>query len=169
MKDFPPPPPLPGASANTPVLKQVTAVVGMPVEEAEMALGRDGFRAERELGPSDDYPPGYVVGASPDSGLLAPAASPVLLKVSTGPATATVPDVLDRTAAEAQQRIGDAGLKVRLVVQAEPKSIGSDTRPGKVWKQAPQTGTRTDLGATVAVYVNPAPVPAVGVVGPVTG
>ena len=154
VTDFPPPP-TPTAVGNQPVLKQVPAVMGMPVEEAEKALGRDGFRAEREPTASDDYPPGYVVGASPDTGLLAPAATAVVLRVSTGPATATVPDVLDRTAAEAKQRIEEAGLKVKTVVQAEPKSAGSGSRKGRAWKQAPQTGTRTNLGTTVAVYVNP--------------
>jgi beta-lactam-binding protein with PASTA domain len=137
------------------VLRLVTMVKGMPVEEAERVLALDGFLAVREPVPSDEYPPGYVVGESPDAGLLAPAASTVVVHVSTGPSTAGVPDVLDRGTEEARQRIQAAGLVAKVVVQTEPKSTGAGARAGRVWKQTPQTGTRTNLGTTVTVYVNP--------------
>ena len=154
VADFAPPPGNPGGP-DAPVLRQVTAVVGMPVEAAEDALRGDGFLAVREEVPSNDYPPGYVVGLSPDAGLLAPAASTVVLKVSSGPVTASVPSVLDLTGAEARQRIEGAGLVAGIVTQAEPKSPGAGNRKGRVWKQSPTSGTDSTQGATVTVYVNP--------------
>ena len=158
VTDFAPPPAPVDGTADAPVLQRVTTVIGLPAGEAEQALARDGFLASRRPTPSADYPPGYVVGELPDAGLLAPAASSVVLLVSTGPATAVLPDVLDRTADEARRAIETAGLVASVVVQAEPRSAGADSRAGKVWKQAPALGALVDRGDTVTVYVNPPPV-----------
>ena len=149
------PPPAPAGAAVTPVLQQVTPVIGMPVDQAEEALAHDGFSATREPTPSGDYPPGYVVGESPDAGLLAPAASSVVLQVSTGPATATVPDLLNRTPEEARVAIEAAGLVAKIVVQQEPRSAGAADRYNRVWKQAPQAATGSNRGTAVTVFVNP--------------
>ena len=151
--DFPVPPSLDGTPSA--VLLAVPVVLGMPVDQAEAALARDGFRAVRKLVPNDDYPPGYVVGQAPAGGDQAPGGSTVTLEVSNGSATSVVPDVLDREADEAKARITEADLAPRIVVQQEPKSPGSGSRKGKVWKQSPSGGTRVDRGATVTVYVNP--------------
>jgi penicillin-binding protein 1A len=153
VSDFPPPPPLVFGADQPPL--QVTNVVGMPVEQAEQALARDGFRATRKLIASDEYPPGYVVDQTPAGGAMAPGGSAVTLLVSNGPSSATVPDVLDRSEADAVKAITDAGLKAKVVRQAEPKSPGSGGRKGKVWKQSPQGDTRTNLGTTVTIWVNP--------------
>ncbi len=170
VRDFAPPPASAAeGTSDAPVLQQVTTVIGMPVEEAEAALARDGFTAAREPTPSEDYPPGVVVGSSPDAGLLAPAASSVVLLVSTGRATAALPDVLSRTTDEARRAIESAGLVARIIVQAEPASATSAGRAGKVWKQAPALGALVDRGDTVTVYVNPEPVAPPPVAPPPTG
>ena len=158
VHDFTPAPPLAGGP-DAPVLQLVTTVIGLPVDLAEQALGRDGFLPAREPIPSDEYPPGYVVGSSPDAGLLAPARSTVVLQVSTGPATAVIPDLLGRTADQARAAVVAAGLVAKVVVQEEPRSPGSGGRRSLVWKQAPSVGTPSDRGATVTVFVNPDPVP----------
>ncbi|HEV7888174.1 MAG TPA: penicillin-binding transpeptidase domain-containing protein, partial [Acidimicrobiales bacterium] len=151
---LPPPPPLVFGADQPPV--PVTNVLGMPVDQAEAALSRDGFRAVRVLKASDEYPPGYVIESSPPPGTDAPGGSTVTLAVSNGRASTTAPDVLDRTEADARTAVEGMGLKVKVVRQQEPKSPGAGSRKGKVWKQTPIGGTRTDLGATVTVYVNPA-------------
>ena len=150
---FPPAPAL-GGAVEAP-LRRVPLVVGMPVEQAEGMLGREGFRAVRQLAPSDDYPPGYVVGQEPGGDTEAPGGTTVTLHVSNGAATTGVPDVLDKTTEEATARIEEADLRPRVVVQQEPKSPGAGSRKGKVWKQTPVGGTRTARGATVTVFVNP--------------
>ena len=156
VEDFAPPPPPPPAAAGEPVLRLLTTVRGLPVEQAEQALAGDGFLARREPVPSDEYPPGYVVGTDPDGGLLAPAASEVTVHVSAGPATATVPDTLGLDVPEAKRRLEAAGLTMKVVVQADPVKAAAVLRRGVVWKQGPQSGTRTNPGAMVTVYVNPA-------------
>ena len=153
VTDFPAPPPLVFGADQPPVT--VVNVIGMPVEQAEAALSRDGFRAVRELRASDEYPPGYVIGQEPGPEQMAPGGSTVKLFVSNGPASATVPDVLDRPEEQARKLVSEAGLKIKVVTQAEPKSPGAGGRKGKVWKQSPIGGARTDLGAVVTVYVNP--------------
>ncbi|MGH9178484.1 MAG: PBP1A family penicillin-binding protein [Acidimicrobiales bacterium] len=139
----------------TPILRLVPAVLGLPVAAAEDTLGRDGFRAARAAVPSADYPPGYVVGASPEPGLLAPAASDVTLLVSSGPPTATVPELLGATPGQATLRLQAAGLVRAVVVVAEPLAADPAAQAGLVWRQRPEPGTPTDKGATVTVYVNP--------------
>ncbi|HUR17471.1 MAG TPA: PBP1A family penicillin-binding protein [Acidimicrobiales bacterium] len=151
---FPEPPPL--SVSSEPVLIQVPAVVGMPVEEAELTLGRAGLRAVRRKVVSDEYPPGYAVSQVPEGFTEAPGGSAVTLEVSSGPATATVPDLLDRTREDATARVVAADLDIKVIIMSEPKSPGAGTRKGKVWKQSPQAGTRTERGITVTIWVNPA-------------
>jgi len=149
---FPPAPPLEFGLAPP---QPVTQVVGMPVDAAEAALARDGFRAQRHPVPNDDYPPGFVVGQSPPPGTSAPGGSVVVLDVSSGPATAVVPDLLDLTRSEATAAVSGSGLKGVAIVQQEPKSPGAAGRKGKVWKQSPEAGTRVNRGTAVTFYVNP--------------
>jgi penicillin-binding protein 1A len=152
---FPTPPPLDlGANADVPPVA-VTNVIGMPVDQAEAALARDGFRATRHLVPNNDYPPGYVVNESPPPGSDAPGGSTVVIDVSTGSASSTVPDLLDLTQSDASKAVTDVGLKPRAVIQQEPKSPGSSSRKGRVWKQSPQAGSSADRNTTVTFYVNP--------------
>jgi len=142
------------AAAGVPE-RAVPSVVGMPVEQAEAALTREGFGAERRPRPSGDYPPGYVVAQTPPAGSSAPGGSPVVLDVATASSAATVPDVLDRSPDEARQVLAAAGLAAKVVTRAEPRSQGSAARRGRVWKQSPQAGTRAEGRGDVTVYVNP--------------
>ncbi|HZQ26919.1 MAG TPA: PBP1A family penicillin-binding protein [Acidimicrobiales bacterium] len=151
--NFAPPPPL-VFGAEQP-LATVTNVLGMPVDQAEAALSRDGFQAVRLLKPSDQYPPGYVIDESPAAGSQAPGGSAVTVTVASGPASATVPDELDATEAAAVKAITDAGLVAKVIRQQEPKSPGAASRAGKVWKQTPVGGTRGDRNMTVTIWVNP--------------
>ncbi|MEO7836242.1 MAG: PASTA domain-containing protein, partial [Acidimicrobiales bacterium] len=157
VTSFPEPPPL--SVSDEPVLITVPFVVGMPVEQAELTLSREGLRAVEKKVTSDDYPPGYAVTQTPEGFSGAPGGSTVTLEVSSGPATATVPDLLDRSREEATQRVVDADLAIKVIVLAEPKSAGAGARKGKVWKQSPTAGTRTDRGVTVTIWVNPAALP----------
>ena len=68
-------------------LQGVADVVGMPVEKAELTLGRDGFRVQRRVVPNRDYPPGYVVDQAPEAGSSAPGGSVVVVSVSATPAS----------------------------------------------------------------------------------
>jgi penicillin-binding protein 1A len=155
---FPVPRPAePGAAPVEDVPERpVPSVVGMPVELAEATLTREGFGAERRSRPSADYPPGYVVAQTPSEGSPARGGDPVVLEVATASNAVSVPDVLDRTADEARRALVAAGFEARVVTRAEPRSAGAAARRGRVWRQSPQAGTRTEGRGNVTVYVNPA-------------
>jgi penicillin-binding protein 1A len=123
---FPPAPPLVFGADQPPVV--VPNVIGMPVDQAEAALGAEGFRAVRVLRPSDDYPPGYVFDQSPAPGADAPGGSTITLAVSNGKSSVAVPDVLDRAEADAVAALKAVGLRVKVVRQQEPKSPGAGGR-----------------------------------------
>jgi len=150
---FPVPPPLLfGVDAP---LADVTNVIGMPVDQAEPALSRDGFRATRHLVPNNDYPPGYVVASNPPPGTQAPGGSTVVIDVSTGSSSTTVPDLLDLTQEQATASVTQAALAPKAVIQQEPKSPGAGSRKGHVWKQSPSAGAAVNRNVVVTFYVNP--------------
>jgi penicillin-binding protein 1A len=142
------------ATGDQALWRVVPSVFGMPVGPAEEALSREGFLAVRRLRGNDEYPPGYVVGQTPGAGSQAPGGSVVTLEVSTGPPTARVPDLLGLTQEEARRSLAASGLQTKVVMQPEPKSPGSGSRKGRVWKQSPQGGMGADRGETVTIYVN---------------
>jgi penicillin-binding protein 1A len=156
VEDFPPPPPLVGAD-GAPVpqpARPVPDVVGMPVEEAEAMLTREGFLASRHLVPSDDYPPGRVIAQNPRG--EAPGGSTIVLEVSNGPVPRrAVPSVLGLTQAEAVKKLEAAGFTAQVVHEAEPPTPGSASRKGKVWKQSPGSGSAAPAGSSVTIWINP--------------
>ncbi|MDP8974861.1 MAG: PBP1A family penicillin-binding protein [Actinomycetota bacterium] len=135
--------------------RPVPPVVGMPVEQAEATLSREGFGAERRSRPSTDYPPGYVVGQTPPAGSPAAGGTPVILDVAGSSVPGTVPDVLDRSPEEARQVLAAAGLTAKVVTRPEPPGEGAAARRGRVWKQSPQAGTRARARGSVTIYLNP--------------
>src|SRR5437763_11781276 len=134
------PPAVPAASSDNGGLKPVPNVTGMPADQADDALGTEGFTASRVSVPNGDYPPGYVIGQSPCAGCLAPGGSAVTLQVGTGKAPAKVPSVLGMTAADARGALHSAGFDPRVLVQAEPPAADAESRAGLVWKQSPAAG-----------------------------
>jgi serine/threonine-protein kinase len=78
--------------------------------------------------------------------------SAVLLQVSKGAETATVPDVLQQTEASARDELEAAGFQVQAV------SAPSDTTPeGLVSAQSPDPGTEAEKGSTVTITVSTGP------------
>jgi len=146
----------PAASSQNGALRPVPNVTGMPADQADDALGAEGFTGTRVSVANGDYPPGYVVGQSPCAGCLAPGGSAVTLQVGTGKAPAKVPNVLGLSSADARDTLDGAGLAAHAVVQAEPPTPDSDQRAGLAWKQNPAAGASVAQGTTVTVWINPA-------------
>jgi serine/threonine-protein kinase len=134
----------------------VPALVGMPVEQAELTLSRAGLSPRRRTVADNEYPPGYVVGQSPQPGTEIAGGSVVTLMVSAGARrTAEVPDVLGLSRAEAEKTLEGAGFEVDVQVQAEADPAAAEARKGKAWKQSPGGGSPADAGSTVVLWVNP--------------
>jgi penicillin-binding protein 1A len=149
------PPAAPAASADNGALRPVPNVTGMPADQADDALGTEGFTGNRVSVPNGDYPPGYVVGQSPCGGCLAPGGSAVTLQVGTGKAAVPVPSVLGFNEADATDTLRTAGFAAQILVQAEPPSPDADQRAGLAWKQSPAGSAAVTEGTTVKVWINP--------------
>jgi hypothetical protein len=136
------------AKARPVVTVRVPQLVGRTVSEAKQAL-RSVALSSSVLSVSSSKEAGTVLGQSPAAGAKARRGSVVSLRVSTGPALVTVPDVtgLDEGAARAALR-GD-GFQVEVVDQATDDS----SQDGVVIDQSPTGSTDAREGSTVTVTV----------------
>ncbi|MHB1054535.1 MAG: Stk1 family PASTA domain-containing Ser/Thr kinase [Thermoleophilia bacterium] len=98
---------------------------------------------------SDTVPTGQVISQNPSAGQKAKEGSSVSVIVSKGPLQVSVPTVIDKLQAEAENLITAAGL-----VPSTTTQITADaTKWGKVKSQNPGAGTMVDSGSTVAIVV----------------
>jgi membrane peptidoglycan carboxypeptidase len=135
----------------------VPDVFGFPAAEAADVLERAGFGVSRTTEPSSSYPPGRVIGQSPDGGEKAPRGSTVTIVVSTEgeDESASVPDVLGQSRSSAESELRDAGYAVRIITEKESAPGQARKNSGRVWKQDPAGGSSAAKGATVTIWVNP--------------
>ncbi len=138
------------SSGKTPV--NIPLVEGLTEEDARDALERANLVADIQPEPSDDVPEGEVISQEPKAGeSLAPGSS-VTLKVSSGPADVTVPNVTGFTTPKASNALGKEGLEVT------PKEEASDTVPaGQVIRTDPPAGAQISKGETVTLIVSTGP------------
>jgi serine/threonine-protein kinase len=129
-------------------------VFSYPVDEARELLERAGFSVSEVGRPSSTYPPGRVIGQSPEAGDKAPEGSTVTIYVSTADNRSSVPDVLGYTSEQARATLRNAGFDVEVVFQSEPGRKGN-SRNDRVWKQSPSGGTAAQQGSNVTIWVNP--------------
>jgi serine/threonine-protein kinase len=102
---------------------------------------------------SSQYPAGQVIGTDPAAGQTPPAASPVAVFVSTGPAKVTVPDVTSETEAQAKSDLHNAGFQVTVTLQ----DTSNSGQVGKVITQSPTGNTKADPGSAVTIVVGQTP------------
>lgn len=106
---------------------------------------------------TNDYAPGEVINQDPLPGLV-PQRSTVTIQVAKAPTTASVPNVVGKSEAEARQMLQDAGLAVAL---GAPEA--SETVPaGSVARQDIPPGTVVAKGSTVRIFLSSGPPPEPG-------
>ena len=136
--------------------KTVPDVFGFPASEARRILEDEGFAVSETHEASSSYPPGRVIGQSPDGGEKAPPGSTVTIVISTAGDDATgVPDVLGQTRASAESELRNAGYAVRIITAEESNHGQAKKHSGLVWKQDPAGGAEASSGSTVTIWVNP--------------
>jgi serine/threonine-protein kinase len=125
----------------------VPTVVGLSVVDGAARLTDDGFDARTIRQPAA-APAGEIIRQDPTGGTRAAAGSDVELTVSTGPATATVPNAVGVTEADARDRLVAAGFEVtsRKVFAKEPAGI--------VVAQNPAAGSKVDPANEVTINVS---------------
>ncbi|MCW3009733.1 MAG: pknB, partial [Solirubrobacterales bacterium] len=126
----------------------VPDVVGDGRRAARKALTDLGFRVEETEKPSREVGENRVIAISPLSGQRLERGQVVTLTISTGPASATVPDVLRQSREAAREALGNAGFEV--AVREEERD---DVDPGTVVRQDPGGGQRRPQGSTVTITV----------------
>jgi len=134
----------------------VPSLVGLDEEAAAAAVAADGLRLSIERRESDDVQ-GLVIGQKPAAGAFLGDGGAVKVVVSRGPPPVDVPaDLAGIPAADAQQRLEDAGFVVR-VERAYDEVVGVDLVIGT----EPALGTKAPRESEIVLRVSdgPAPVP----------
>lgn len=130
-------------------------LVGMQQQQAVDALKALGLTADVRADFSEK-PEGIVYDSVPKSGVEMRSGKPVILFVSKGSEPITVPDVVGKKRAEAQQSLQSVGL-----VMADTKTEFSEIyEKGEVIAQSPLGGTQAKKKSPVTLIVSKGPEPA---------
>ena len=112
-------------------------------------LADAGFQVQSVEAPSDSTPQGFGSAQSPDPGTQADKGSTVTITVSTGPSSATVPNVVGEQKETAKQDLQDAGFHVKI----EMVPVSDPTQDNVVQNQDPAGGSSAQKGSTVTIFV----------------
>jgi beta-lactam-binding protein with PASTA domain/tRNA A-37 threonylcarbamoyl transferase component Bud32 len=134
--------------SNGPKPVIVPSVVGSTFDSANSALLGSGF-AVRRKDVESDQPKDTVVAQSPDAGTYQPPGSTIILSVSKGPTTSTVPDVTSISQNDAVAQLRASGFRVHIVSQP----VTDPNQDGIVQTQDPTGGTKAPPGSTVTIAV----------------
>ena len=123
-------------------------LVGLGRRAARKKVTDAGFRAKETERASADVAKDKVIESSPDGGQRLDKGEEVTLIISTGPADATVPDVLRQSREEATGTLEDAGFEVTVKTTER-----DDVDPGTVVRQDPAGDQERPQGSTVTITV----------------
>lgn len=138
------------AKARQPAVERVEMpdIVGDNVADARAGLEDLGLRVRVVRVVAAD-PAGTVVGQSPEAGAAVRDGGTVTLRVSTGTAEVTVPDVVGFDEAAARLQLESAGFDVRVTDQ----STTDPAEDGLVVEQTPRGGSTARERALVTIIV----------------
>jgi eukaryotic-like serine/threonine-protein kinase len=128
----------------------VPTVKGKTWSDAQQALSDLGFKPEEHFVPGGKTK-GIVTATDPPAGTAAPKGSTVRVNVASGPAPATVPNVVGLSLAQAINALRTAGLN------PNPTIVPSDAPQNQVIHQNPAPGTSATKGSTVDLQVSNGP------------
>ena len=126
----------------------VPDVLNQPQDDAEAELAGAGFAVE-VVTVESNVDAGLVVDQEPNPGVEAPEGATVVIEVSEGPPTASVPDVVGSDRNAARQALRSAGFEV----QVEEQETLDPAQEGIVIAQRPEAGTEAEPGTTVTIVV----------------
>ncbi len=129
----------------------IPSVIGQTEAEATAMLSKD-FTVRSETRANETYLAGQVIGTDPEAGTRVAKGSDVTLLVSSGPATADVPDVVGKTEAEATATLKQAGFTV-----APSEQFSADAPKGEVVSQTPAGNATAPSGSAVKIVVSKGP------------
>jgi beta-lactam-binding protein with PASTA domain/tRNA A-37 threonylcarbamoyl transferase component Bud32 len=127
----------------------VPDVLDQSESSARAELEAAGFTVSVIEAASDTTPEGLVSAQNPDPGTEAAKGSTVTITVSTGPSTATVPNVVGQQRQAAVDDLHGAGFDVN----AEMVPVTDPTQDNVVQDQDPDGGSEAQSGSTVTIFV----------------
>ena len=129
---------------------KVPKVTGKTLEEAKELLEKEDLVVVVEEEPSKKIEAGYVISQDVPENAEIGAGSTVTIKVSTGVEKSLVPNVLDKTEADARKLITEAGLTLATVLNAEDTTKDN----GIVLKQSLNAGDTVEKGSNMTITIN---------------
>lgn len=136
---------------------QVPDVGGQTKEDAIDQLVKKGFKESNisvEEKESDSVDAGKVISTTPEAGDKATEDAQITIYVSTGVSKATVPRILGKSQADAEEALKSAGLS------GSASEEYSDKPKGEVIWQDADSGTKVDKGTVIYYGVSKGPEPA---------
>lgn len=131
-------------------------VVGLTADAARAQLQAAGLQVA--LGPeafSEDVAAGFVMATDPPAGAGVRIGAPVTLMLSRGPERVSVPDLAERTPAQATEELTGAGLGIG----ATTRSYDARVPAGQVIGTTPPAGDPVRPGAVIDIVVSKGPRP----------
>jgi serine/threonine-protein kinase len=127
----------------------VPDVTGRQEEAARRTLEEAGLKVDVTEEETQDREAGTVLDQAPAAGTEVEEGSTVKLTVAKAPPRVEVPDVLDKTEAEARTALEQAGFKVRRIRE----DVDTAEEAGKVIDQDPPAGEERRKGTRVTIFV----------------
>jgi eukaryotic-like serine/threonine-protein kinase len=128
---------------------EVPQVNGLPEQQAKIVIANTGLQLGKVMREASDMSPGTVIGTNPGQGEMLPLPAKVDLRVSDGPSTVMVPELVGRTLPDAQSALEQVGLGLA--------SAGSDTSsvypPNTVLSQSPKAGTTVKAHSRIRIVL----------------
>ena len=132
----------------------VPDVVGDVRPDAKTTLTDAGLGVGEVSTVEDSSPANTVLNQDPAAGTDVPEGTAVDLTVSSGPPSATIPEVRDLPAADAQAALETEGLTVNVSERSNAKVAA-----GNAVKTEPAAGQQVDVGTEVSLIVSKGPKP----------
>jgi serine/threonine-protein kinase len=136
-------------STGKPKVK-VPDVKGQQWPQAQQALTQAGFKPKEYIVPGNKR--GQVTATSPPAGTALAKGSTVRVNVMSGPAKATVPNVIGENVSQATAALHAAGFNVNVA-----GTVNSEQAQNSVVSQNPQPGSTATKGSTVNITLSNGP------------
>lgn len=127
----------------------VPMVTGLDQQAAESKLTESGFVPNTDFGYSESVASGTVMSQTPEAGNKAKKGDTVSLMVSRGAEPIVMPNVWNKSEAEAREQLSALGLKVSTT-----SDYSNDIPEGNVISQSIVEGKSVEKGATITLVIS---------------
>lgn len=127
----------------------VPMVTGLDQQAAESKLTESGFVPNTDFGYSESVASGTVMSQTPEAGNKAKKGDTVSIMVSRGPEPIVMPNVWNKSEAEAREQLSALGLKVSTT-----SDYSNDIPEGNVISQSIVEGKSVEKGATITLVIS---------------